>query len=235
MTINKKIKIQGGSPLGRLPYACAECKLEEKTKQPLINRWSQAKWVERPQSMSLCDRCVFVGWRYVKHTPSSSSQNSVLVYMYGALCCRDLETHIHTCIYIYIYIHIKNIHIQTRACKPACSAGCFKLTVRRGPGNQAPAKPNFEPLSQLTKKVPSELIAKILQSTKLPWTCWAKLCSYNQPFQTRIVTHALQNKNLRDEMMEAEYTVMKPAKFKRNFCDLVILFLEILLLMSTAD
>ena len=57
----------------------------------------------------------------------------------------------------------------------------------------------------------------------------------NQPFQTRIVTHALQNKNLRDEMMEAEYTVMKPAKFRRNFCDLVILFLEILLLMSTAD
>ena len=108
MTMNK-IKIQGGSPLGRLPYACAECKLEEKTKQPLINRWSQAKWVERPQSMSLCDRCVFVGWRYVKHTPSDSipfqSEFSV-VYMYGALYCRALETHAHTYIHTYIYIFI---------------------------------------------------------------------------------------------------------------------------------
>ena len=27
-------------------------------------------WIERPQSISLCNRCVFVGWRHLKHTPS---------------------------------------------------------------------------------------------------------------------------------------------------------------------
>ena len=51
------------------------------TKHPTNNR-SSPEWfpcpvkdwagtrIERPQSISLCNRCVFVGWRHLKHTPS---------------------------------------------------------------------------------------------------------------------------------------------------------------------
>ena len=29
------------------------------------------QWIERPQSISLCDRCVLVQWKHPKHTPSA--------------------------------------------------------------------------------------------------------------------------------------------------------------------
>ena len=28
-------------------------------------------WIERPQSTSLCERCVFVQWKHPEHTPSA--------------------------------------------------------------------------------------------------------------------------------------------------------------------
>ena len=34
-----------------------------------VKDWA-GTWIERPQSISLCNRCVFVGWRHLKHTPS---------------------------------------------------------------------------------------------------------------------------------------------------------------------
>ena len=29
------------------------------------------QWIDCPQSISLCDRCVFVQWKHPKHTPSA--------------------------------------------------------------------------------------------------------------------------------------------------------------------
>ena len=92
-----EVKIQGGSRLGRLPYTCADCKLEEiKESKPWTTRDHKLKfagtWIERPQSIPLCDRCVFVEWRHLKHTPSPCCQSLMLVYMHRTLCCRALHT-----------------------------------------------------------------------------------------------------------------------------------------------
>ena len=56
-------------------------------------------WIERPQSISLCNRCVFVGWRHLKHTPSPC-KNWVLEVLHLFRCFT--HTHIHI---LYIYIH----------------------------------------------------------------------------------------------------------------------------------
>ena len=37
---------------------------------PMTEKDWAGTWIERPQSISLCNRCVFVGWRHLKHTPS---------------------------------------------------------------------------------------------------------------------------------------------------------------------
>ena len=37
---------------------------------PISEKDWAGTWIERPQSISLCNRCVFVGWRHLKHTPS---------------------------------------------------------------------------------------------------------------------------------------------------------------------
>ena len=40
---------------------------------PITEKDRAGTWIERPQSISLCNRCVFVGWRHLKHTPSPCS------------------------------------------------------------------------------------------------------------------------------------------------------------------
>ena len=52
-----KTNRRAGSRLGRLPWT------------KMKKDWA-GTWIERPQSISLCNRCVFVGWRHLKHTPS---------------------------------------------------------------------------------------------------------------------------------------------------------------------
>ena len=47
----------------------------------MVGLITAGQWIERPQSSSLCERCVFVQWKHPKHTPSALEMILVLVLL----------------------------------------------------------------------------------------------------------------------------------------------------------
>ena len=112
-----------------------------------VKDWA-GTWIERPQSISLCNRCVFVGWRHLKHTPSPC-----IKIRKGEDKGRKREK-------FYIYLDVTHTHTPGRSRvnperqeeeKSGHTTGRRPKTAQGGEGNRRTSGTNLHGETDLTK------------------------------------------------------------------------------------